>query len=79
MLNALIALRALGYPDDHPEVLREQRELKKLDEKFAEAEDCFLRVVSDLNSRPVRPRVKVRVFLALARTQLEQKKLHEWL
>jgi tetratricopeptide (TPR) repeat protein len=46
-------------------------------QKFAEAEECFLRVVADLNSRPVRPRVKVRVFLALARTQLEQKKVGE--
>ena len=46
-------------------------------QKFAEAEECFLRVVSDLDSRPGRPRVRVRVLLALARTQLEQKKLLE--
>ena len=46
-------------------------------QKFAEAEECFLRVVSDLNSRPGRPRVRVRVLLALARTQLEQKKIPE--
>jgi squalene-hopene/tetraprenyl-beta-curcumene cyclase len=31
MLNSLIALKALGYPDDHPEVLRAERELKKLE------------------------------------------------
>jgi squalene-hopene/tetraprenyl-beta-curcumene cyclase len=29
MLNSLIALKALGYPDDHPQVLRVQRLLKK--------------------------------------------------
>lgn len=31
MLNALIALIALGYPDDHPQVVRARRELKKLE------------------------------------------------
>ena len=31
MLNALIALKALGYPDDHPEVVRAERELKNLE------------------------------------------------
>jgi len=31
MLNSLIALKALGYPDDHPEVVRAERELKKLE------------------------------------------------
>src|SRR5256885_9148526 len=31
MLNALIALKALGYPDDHPQGLRAERELKKLE------------------------------------------------
>lgn len=31
ILNSLIALKALGYPDDHPEVLRAERELKKLE------------------------------------------------
>lgn len=31
MLNSLIAMKALGYPDDHPEVLRAERELKKLE------------------------------------------------
>ncbi len=30
MLNALIALLALGYPDDHPEVVRAHHELVKL-------------------------------------------------
>ncbi len=31
MLNSLIALKALGYTDDHPEVRRAERELKKLE------------------------------------------------
>ena len=31
MLNSLIALKALGYPDDHPEVVRAERELKNLE------------------------------------------------
>ncbi len=31
MLNSLIALKALGYPDNHPQVLRAERELKKLE------------------------------------------------
>jgi squalene-hopene/tetraprenyl-beta-curcumene cyclase len=31
MLNSLIALKALGYPDDHPQVIRAQRELKNLE------------------------------------------------
>ncbi len=31
MLNSLIALKALGYPDDHPEILRAERELKRLE------------------------------------------------
>ena len=31
MLNSLIALKALGYPDDHPQVLRAEKELKKLE------------------------------------------------
>ncbi|MBP8259255.1 MAG: squalene--hopene cyclase [Verrucomicrobia bacterium] len=31
MLNCLIALKALGYPDDHPQVVRAERELKKLE------------------------------------------------
>ena len=31
MLNSLIALKALGYPDDHPQVVRAEHELKKLE------------------------------------------------
>ena len=31
MLNALIALKVLGYADDHPQVKRAQQELKKLE------------------------------------------------
>ena len=31
MLNSLIALKALGYPDDHPQILRAERELQKLE------------------------------------------------
>jgi len=30
VVNALIALKALGYSDDHPQVLRKERELKRL-------------------------------------------------
>jgi squalene-hopene/tetraprenyl-beta-curcumene cyclase len=44
MLNALIALKALGYPDDHPQVLRAERELKKLEhetETTVRIEPCF--------------------------------------
>ncbi len=44
MLNALIALKAMGYPDDHPEVLRAERELKKLEHEDATSvriEPCF--------------------------------------
>jgi squalene-hopene/tetraprenyl-beta-curcumene cyclase len=44
MLNSLIALKALGYPDDHPEVLRAERELKKLEhetEDKVRIEPCF--------------------------------------
>jgi squalene-hopene/tetraprenyl-beta-curcumene cyclase len=44
MLNSLIALKALGYPDDHPEVLRAERELKKLEhetETTVRIEPCF--------------------------------------
>ena len=36
MLNSLIALKVLGYPDDHPEVLRAEKKLKELEH---EAED----------------------------------------
>jgi squalene-hopene/tetraprenyl-beta-curcumene cyclase len=31
ILNSLIALKAMGYPDDHPQVVRAERELKKLE------------------------------------------------
>ena len=44
MLNSLIALKALGYADDHPEVLRAERELKKLEHESEESvhiEPCF--------------------------------------
>ncbi|MBU6399148.1 MAG: squalene--hopene cyclase [Verrucomicrobia bacterium] len=44
MLNSLIALKALGYPDDHPQVLRAERELKKLEHETATSvhlEPCF--------------------------------------
>jgi squalene-hopene/tetraprenyl-beta-curcumene cyclase len=44
MLNSLIALKALGYSDDHPEVLRAERELKKLEhetEHSVRIEPCF--------------------------------------
>ena len=44
MLNSVIALRALGYPDDHPEVVRAERELKKLEhesENDLRIEPCF--------------------------------------
>ena len=44
MLNALIALKALGYPDDHPEVVRATHELKKLEHETKDSvriEPCF--------------------------------------
>ena len=44
MLNALIALKALGYPDEHPQVVRAERELKKLEhetETTVRIEPCF--------------------------------------
>jgi squalene-hopene/tetraprenyl-beta-curcumene cyclase len=44
MLNSLIALKALGYPDDHPEVLRAERELKALEHETEDSvriEPCF--------------------------------------
>ncbi len=44
MLNALIALKALGYPDDHPQVIRAERELKKLEHETKDSvriEPCF--------------------------------------
>ena len=44
MLNALIALKALGYEDTHPQVLRAERELKKLEHETEDSvriEPCF--------------------------------------
>jgi squalene-hopene/tetraprenyl-beta-curcumene cyclase len=44
MLNSLIALKALGYPDDHPQVKRAERELKNLQhetEDRVRIEPCF--------------------------------------
>ena len=44
MLNALIALKALNYPDDHPRVVRAQHELKKLEHETEDSvriEPCF--------------------------------------
>jgi squalene-hopene/tetraprenyl-beta-curcumene cyclase len=44
MLNSLIALQSLGYPDDHPEVVRATHELKKLEHETADSvriEPCF--------------------------------------
>ena len=37
MLNSLIALKALGYADDHPEVVRAERELKNLEHETADS------------------------------------------
>jgi squalene-hopene/tetraprenyl-beta-curcumene cyclase len=36
MLNSLIALKALGYPDDHPQVRRAEHELKLLEHETAD-------------------------------------------
>jgi squalene-hopene/tetraprenyl-beta-curcumene cyclase len=44
MLNSLIALKLLGYPEDHPQVVRAARELKKLQHETADSiriEPCF--------------------------------------
>ena len=44
MLNALIALKALGYADDHPQVVRAYHELTKLEhhtENSMRIEPCF--------------------------------------
>jgi len=44
MLNSLIALKALGYPDHHPEVRRAEHELKKLEHETdteVRIEPCF--------------------------------------
>jgi squalene-hopene/tetraprenyl-beta-curcumene cyclase len=44
ILNSLIALKVLGYPDDHPQVVRAARELKKLEHETKDSvrmEPCF--------------------------------------
>lgn len=44
MLNSVIALKALGYPDDHPVLQREARELKRLQHEEKDSlriEPCF--------------------------------------
>ncbi|MBM3880594.1 MAG: squalene--hopene cyclase [Verrucomicrobia bacterium] len=44
MLNSLIALKALGYPADHPHVRRAEQQLKELEHETDEAvriEPCF--------------------------------------
>jgi squalene-hopene/tetraprenyl-beta-curcumene cyclase len=44
MLNSLIALKSLGYADDHPQVVRAEAELKKLEHHTADTvriEPCF--------------------------------------
>jgi squalene-hopene/tetraprenyl-beta-curcumene cyclase len=44
ILNSLIALKALGYPDDHPQVIRAEKELKKLEHETEDSvriEPCF--------------------------------------
>lgn len=37
MLNSLIALKALGYSDDHPQVVRAEQELKNLEHETADS------------------------------------------
>jgi squalene-hopene/tetraprenyl-beta-curcumene cyclase len=44
IVNSLIALKALGYPDDHPQIARAERELKKLQHETDQSvriEPCF--------------------------------------
>jgi squalene-hopene/tetraprenyl-beta-curcumene cyclase len=44
MLNSLIALKSLGYPDDHPQVIRAEKKLKELEhetEHTVRIEPCF--------------------------------------
>lgn len=44
MLNSLIALKALGYPDDHPQVVRAEQHLKGLEHATSDTvriEPCF--------------------------------------
>ncbi len=37
ILNSLIALKTMGYPDDHPEVVRAEKELKALEHEEADS------------------------------------------
>jgi len=44
MLNSLIALQILGYPEEHPQVIRARRELKRLQHETEDSvriEPCF--------------------------------------
>jgi len=44
MLNSLIVLQILGYPDEHPQVIRARRELKRLQHETEDSvriEPCF--------------------------------------
>jgi squalene-hopene/tetraprenyl-beta-curcumene cyclase len=44
MLNSLIALKALGYADDHPQVVRAEKKLKELEHETPDSvriEPCF--------------------------------------
>jgi len=44
ILKSLIALKAMGYPDDHPQIVRAEREFKKLEhetEHTVRIEPCF--------------------------------------
>lgn len=59
----------------HPDCEEGER-LFKL-EKFAEAEECFLRAYSDMKSRSAPAAVQVSILLALARTQLKLLKVRE--
>ena len=59
----------------HPDCERGER-LFKL-EKFAEAEECFLKAASDMKARSAPASVQVSILLALARTQLKLLKVRE--
>jgi squalene-hopene/tetraprenyl-beta-curcumene cyclase len=37
ILNSIIAMKALGYPDDHPEIKRAEREMKALEHETADS------------------------------------------
>ena len=44
MLNSLIALKALGYPDNHPQVVRAEKKLRELEHETKDSvriEPCF--------------------------------------